>query len=86
MVLLIIAVPKTSFDAKYYKEFWAAYDVPRHLFFIFKKWNEKNIQTENWKLEKIKPLTRFLLYFNFEENIRKIPFFHFGGILGAIST
>lgn len=29
---LIIAVPNyKSFDARYYKEFWAAYDVPRHL-------------------------------------------------------
>jgi len=31
--VLIIAVPNyTSFDAKHYKEFWAAYDVPRHLY------------------------------------------------------
>lgn len=30
--VLIIAVPNyTSFDASYYKHFWAAYDVPRHL-------------------------------------------------------
>ncbi len=30
--ILIIAVPNyKSFDAKLYKEFWAAYDVPRHL-------------------------------------------------------
>ena len=29
---LIIAVPNhKSFDANYYKQFWAAYDVPRHL-------------------------------------------------------
>ncbi|MGB0973692.1 MAG: class I SAM-dependent methyltransferase [Flavobacteriaceae bacterium] len=29
---LIIAVPNhKSYDAKYYKEYWAAYDVPRHL-------------------------------------------------------
>lgn len=29
---LIIAVPNhKSFDANYYKEYWAAYDVPRHL-------------------------------------------------------
>ena len=29
---LIIAVPNyTSYDAKYYKEFWAAWDVPRHI-------------------------------------------------------
>jgi 2-polyprenyl-3-methyl-5-hydroxy-6-metoxy-1,4-benzoquinol methylase len=31
--VLIIALPNyTSFDANYYKEFWAAYDVPRHLY------------------------------------------------------
>jgi SAM-dependent methyltransferase len=30
--LLVIALPnKDSFDAQYYKECWAAYDVPRHL-------------------------------------------------------
>jgi SAM-dependent methyltransferase len=29
---LIIAVPNSdSYDAKYFKQFWAAYDVPRHL-------------------------------------------------------
>lgn len=31
--LLIIAVPNyKSYDAQHYKEFWAAYDVPRHLY------------------------------------------------------
>jgi len=31
--VLIIAVPNyTSFDATYYRSFWAAYDVPRHLY------------------------------------------------------
>ena len=30
---LIVAVPNyTSFDAKYYKKYWAAYDLPRHLY------------------------------------------------------
>jgi len=30
---LLIAVPNSdSFDAEYYKEYWAAYDVPRHLY------------------------------------------------------
>ncbi len=30
--VLIIALPNpVSYDAQYYKEFWAAYDVPRHL-------------------------------------------------------
>lgn len=31
--VLVVAVPNyTSFDAQHYKEFWAAYDVPRHLY------------------------------------------------------
>jgi SAM-dependent methyltransferase len=31
--ILVIAVPNyTSYDAKHYREFWAAYDVPRHLY------------------------------------------------------
>lgn len=35
---LIIAVPNyKSYDAHYYKEFWAAYDVPRHLWHFSKK-------------------------------------------------
>ena len=30
--VLVVAVPnRESFDADYYKEYWAAYDVPRHL-------------------------------------------------------
>lgn len=36
--VLIIAVPNyKSFDANYYQEFWAAYDVPRHLWHFSKK-------------------------------------------------
>src|SRR5690606_24328701 len=31
--VLIVAVPNmNSYDAKYYKEFWAAYDLPIHLY------------------------------------------------------
>ncbi len=31
--ILLIAVPNcSSYDAKHYQEFWAAYDVPRHLY------------------------------------------------------
>ena len=36
--VLVIAVPNyKSYDAKYYKEYWAAYDVPRHLWHFSKK-------------------------------------------------
>lgn len=35
---LITAVPNyESFDAQYYKEYWAAYDLPRHLYHFSKK-------------------------------------------------
>ncbi|MGV8914797.1 MAG: class I SAM-dependent methyltransferase [Kaistella sp.] len=55
--LLIIAVPNSSsFDANYYKEFWAAYDVPRHIFHFTKSGMEKLMNTEIWKIKKIKPL------------------------------
>lgn len=40
--VLIIAVPNmSSWDAQHYKEFWAAYDVPRHLYHF----QEKTIKT-----------------------------------------
>lgn len=36
--VLIIAVPNyKSFDAKFYKKYWAAYDVPRHLYHFSKR-------------------------------------------------
>ncbi|CAM1350032.1 class I SAM-dependent methyltransferase [Tenacibaculum insulae] len=55
--VLLIAVPNyKSYDAKYYKEFWAAYDVPRHLWH-FSKTAIKKIFTEvNMKVEKILPM------------------------------
>ncbi|RYD72784.1 MAG: class I SAM-dependent methyltransferase, partial [Sphingobacteriales bacterium] len=35
--VLIVAVPNyKSYDAQYYKQFWAAYDVPRHLWHFSK--------------------------------------------------
>ncbi|WP_343663530.1 class I SAM-dependent methyltransferase [Chryseobacterium mucoviscidosis] len=56
--LLIIAVPNpTSYDAKHYKEYWAAYDVPRHIYHFSKKGMENLIAKKpNWKMRKIKPL------------------------------
>ena len=56
--ILIIAVPNpTSYDAKYYKEYWAAYDVPRHIYHFSKKGMENLIsKNKNWNLVKIKPL------------------------------
>ena len=54
---IIIAVPNyKSFDAKYYGAFWAAYDVPRHLWHFSKISIEKLFAKENMKLIKILPM------------------------------
>ena len=54
---IIVAVPNyKSFDANYYKEFWAAYDVPRHLWHFSKTAIEKLFDTQNLKLIKTLPM------------------------------
>jgi 2-polyprenyl-3-methyl-5-hydroxy-6-metoxy-1,4-benzoquinol methylase len=54
---IIIAVPNfKSYDAIHYKEFWAAYDVPRHLWHFSKTAIEKLFDKQNMNLEDIKPM------------------------------
>ncbi|MDY7394684.1 class I SAM-dependent methyltransferase [Aureibaculum sp. 2210JD6-5] len=54
---LIIAVPNfKSYDANYYKEFWAAYDVPRHLWHFSKKSISELFAQEKMKVEKVLPM------------------------------
>ena len=53
---LIIAVPNfKSYDAQYYGKYWAAYDVPRHLWHFSKDAMDK-LFSENFHLKKIEPL------------------------------
>ncbi len=87
--LLIIAVPNpTSFDALHYKEFWAAYDVPRHVYHFSKSGMEKLMNNQNWKIEKIKPLLLDSFYISMlSEKYTKSPLFWIKGfIFGAISN
>ena len=54
---LIIAVPNhASFDAEYYKEFWAAYDVPRHLHHFDIKSMTSLVEQAGFKLQQTKPM------------------------------
>jgi 2-polyprenyl-3-methyl-5-hydroxy-6-metoxy-1,4-benzoquinol methylase len=54
---LIIAVPNfNSFDAKYYGSFWAAYDVPIHLWHFSKTAIKKLFAKENLDLVKVLPM------------------------------
>lgn len=53
----IIAVPNlTSMDAKIYKEFWAAYDLPRHLYHFSPKDIMKLFSEFGFELENVKPM------------------------------
>jgi len=59
----IIAMPNcSSFDAKHYMQFWAAWDVPRHLWHfspdVFKTFSEKN----GFKVTKIMKLPADVFY------------------------
>jgi len=54
---LIIAVPNhESYDAKHYKEYWAAYDVPIHLYHFTPNTIEKLFETHGLTLHKTLPM------------------------------
>ncbi|MGL2988505.1 class I SAM-dependent methyltransferase [Flavobacterium sp. RSSA_27] len=54
---LIVAVPNfKSFDATYYQNFWAAYDVPIHFWHFSKQSIQMLFQKENMSLKKILPM------------------------------
>ncbi|MDN5202038.1 class I SAM-dependent methyltransferase [Fulvivirgaceae bacterium BMA10] len=54
---VFIAVPNSnSYDAQHYQEYWAAYDVPRHLFHFEQKTINKLFKENNFILQKIIPM------------------------------
>ena len=54
---IIVAVPNyKSWDASYYKEFWAAWDVPIHLWHFSKSTIEKIFKNHEFILKKTKPM------------------------------
>lgn len=86
---LILAVPNfTSYDGQKYKEFWAAYDVPRHIYHFSRSGMQKLMNTERWQVEKIAPLLLDAFYISMlSEKYKKNPLFWlFGFINGAISN
>lgn len=55
--ILIIAVPNhVSYDASYYKEYWAAYDVPRHLHHFELKSMKQLLNNSSFNLIETKPM------------------------------
>ncbi len=61
--ILIVAVPNyDSFDSKYYKSFWAAFDVPRHRFHFNKSGIINTIQKHGFKHLYNKPMFLDAIY------------------------
>lgn len=55
--VIFIAVPnRISFDAEYYREFWAAYDVPRHLYHFTPDTMEKLLTKHSLSVVEIIPM------------------------------
>ncbi|MGB0770155.1 MAG: class I SAM-dependent methyltransferase [Flavobacteriaceae bacterium] len=60
---LVVAVPNyKSYDAQYYREYWAAYDVPRHLWHFSKDSITRYFSEFGFQLEAIHPM-RFDAYY-----------------------
>ena len=55
--VLFVAVPNyTSYDAHKYQQYWAAYDVPRHLYHFSPNSMEKLLQQHGMKIVATKPM------------------------------
>ena len=54
---IFIAVPNyTSYDAQHYGQFWAAYDVPRHLYHFSPDSMKRLLEQHGLTIKKIKPM------------------------------
>jgi 2-polyprenyl-3-methyl-5-hydroxy-6-metoxy-1,4-benzoquinol methylase len=54
---LILAVPNIeSYDAKYYKDYWAALDVPRHLYHFSKQTLSELLQKHSYQVVEVYPM------------------------------
>ncbi len=63
---LIIAVPNhNSFDAKHYNQYWAGYDVPRHLYHFSKKSLPLIMEEKGFQLIKTRPMVFDSFYVSF---------------------
>jgi 2-polyprenyl-3-methyl-5-hydroxy-6-metoxy-1,4-benzoquinol methylase len=84
---LFIAVPNmASYDAQYYKEFWAAYDVPRHLYHFQQHDISRFMLDFGLDLKKVIPMKYDSYYVSMLSEKYKRRFSPFGFILGFISN
>ncbi len=86
--VLILALPNyDSWDARFFKKYWAAYDVPRHLFHFNRK-AVRNFFNDEFEIIKEKPLWFDSLYVSIlSARYKKMPApFIIGVLLGLWSN
>lgn len=87
--ILIIAIPNyASYDAKFYKDKWAAWDVPRHIFHYSKDGAIQFFKDNNFKVSHTFPLpfdSYFISLMSEKYKKNKFSFLRFP-IIGAISN
>ena len=86
---LLIAVPNIeSWDADYYKQHWAAWDVPIHLWHFSKKSIKNLFEHNGFKLVKVKPMIFDAFYVSIlSEKFKKTKQkYLYGVIVGLISN
>lgn len=79
----IIALPNSnSYDARHYREFWAAWDVPRHLWHFTPETFRKFCEKSTFELTKISSLPLDVFYIStLSEKYRGSGFHFFKGIV-----
>lgn len=87
--ILVIAVPNfNSFDARYYKDAWAGYDVPRHLWHFSKKGLIQMIEKQGYSFEATYPMWFDALYVSYLSEKQKGTLFSLlrGVLVGLLSN
>jgi 2-polyprenyl-3-methyl-5-hydroxy-6-metoxy-1,4-benzoquinol methylase len=88
---VIIAVPNhNSFDAKHYKQFWAGYDVPRHLYHFNKESLISIMKSKNFELINTRPMIFDSFYVSLlSEKYKRNNFiinYLYGFLIGLVSN
>ena len=75
---ILFALPNVdSYDAQKYKEYWAAYDVPRHLYHFSPLTLKKLMKKHGLKIEKILPLRFDAFYISLLSEKYKNKYFNY---------
>jgi len=85
--ILFVAVPNhTAYDAEVYREYWAAYDVPRHLWHFSRTTMPRLLAKSNFTVREIKPMKLDAFYVSLLSQKFKSGWHSPVGVLKAITT